>query len=108
MGQRRERVSSAGGENPVDDGHSWRKYGQKEILGAKHPRYGWQPSPTTSHSLRHVFIWLFFNFQSPNNLFSTCVCVCVFLSCPSFLPSGIEIICVCLLVFGCLCPSCLF
>ncbi|KAL5205778.1 hypothetical protein ABZP36_033987 [Zizania latifolia] len=35
------RVSSAGGaENnlPVDDGHSWRKYGQKEILGAKHPR----------------------------------------------------------------------
>lgn len=36
--QRRQRVSSAGGENPVDDGHSWRKYGQKEILGAKHPR----------------------------------------------------------------------
>ncbi|OEL38441.1 putative WRKY transcription factor 53 [Dichanthelium oligosanthes] len=35
------RVSSAGGgagENPVDDGHSWRKYGQKEILGAKNPR----------------------------------------------------------------------
>uniref|UniRef100_J3MWM5 WRKY domain-containing protein n=1 Tax=Oryza brachyantha TaxID=4533 RepID=J3MWM5_ORYBR len=34
------RVSSTGGvENlPVDDGHSWRKYGQKEILGAKHPR----------------------------------------------------------------------
>ncbi|XP_062198729.1 transcription factor WRKY19-like [Phragmites australis] len=33
------RVSSAGGgESPVDDGHSWRKYGQKEILGAKHPR----------------------------------------------------------------------
>jgi len=21
-----------------DDGYSWRKYGQKEILGAKHPR----------------------------------------------------------------------
>ncbi|XP_066390124.1 transcription factor WRKY19-like [Miscanthus floridulus] len=38
MEQRRQRVSSAGGENPVDDGHSWRKYGQKEILGAKHPR----------------------------------------------------------------------
>ncbi|CAM0951028.1 unnamed protein product [Alopecurus aequalis] len=40
-GQRRVRVSSAGGgaENgPVDDGHSWRKYGQKEILGAQHPR----------------------------------------------------------------------
>ncbi|WVZ64598.1 hypothetical protein U9M48_014093 [Paspalum notatum var. saurae] len=32
------RVSSAGGDNPVDDGHSWRKYGQKEILGAKNPR----------------------------------------------------------------------
>ncbi|KAL6846405.1 hypothetical protein ACP4OV_023853 [Aristida adscensionis] len=33
------RVSSAGGgDNPGDDGHSWRKYGQKEILGAKHPR----------------------------------------------------------------------
>ncbi|XP_062193327.1 transcription factor WRKY19-like [Phragmites australis] len=33
------RVSSAGGgESPVEDGHSWRKYGQKEILGAKHPR----------------------------------------------------------------------
>ncbi|GJM99041.1 hypothetical protein PR202_ga16103 [Eleusine coracana subsp. coracana] len=31
---------SGGGESatPVDDGHSWRKYGQKEILGAKHPR----------------------------------------------------------------------
>jgi hypothetical protein len=38
MEQRRQRVSSAGGENPVEDGHSWRKYGQKEILGAKHPR----------------------------------------------------------------------
>lgn len=25
-------------EGPLDDGHSWRKYGQKEILGAKHPR----------------------------------------------------------------------
>ncbi|CAN6204200.1 unnamed protein product [Urochloa humidicola] len=33
----RVRVGSAG-ENPVDDGHSWRKYGQKEILGAKNPR----------------------------------------------------------------------
>ncbi|KAL6655842.1 hypothetical protein ACP70R_006668 [Stipagrostis hirtigluma subsp. patula] len=34
------RVSSAGaGGNPVDDdGHSWRKYGQKEILGTKYPR----------------------------------------------------------------------
>ncbi|CAL5074765.1 unnamed protein product [Urochloa decumbens] len=33
----RVRVGSAG-DNPVDDGHSWRKYGQKEILGAKNPR----------------------------------------------------------------------
>ncbi|KAF0914156.1 hypothetical protein E2562_027577 [Oryza meyeriana var. granulata] len=32
-------ISTGGVENPpVDDGHSWRKYGQKEILGAKHPR----------------------------------------------------------------------
>uniref|UniRef100_A0ACD5YGL0 Uncharacterized protein n=1 Tax=Avena sativa TaxID=4498 RepID=A0ACD5YGL0_AVESA len=30
------RVSSAGGGE--DDGYSWRKYGQKEILGAQHPR----------------------------------------------------------------------
>jgi hypothetical protein len=22
----------------LDDGYSWRKYGQREILGAKHPR----------------------------------------------------------------------
>ena len=27
------RVNSA-----EDDGHSWRKYGQKDILGAQHPR----------------------------------------------------------------------
>ncbi|CAO2188007.1 unnamed protein product [Urochloa humidicola] len=34
------RVAAAGGaaEGPADDGHSWRKYGQKDILGAKHPR----------------------------------------------------------------------
>nr|CAB3456844.1 unnamed protein product [Digitaria exilis] len=31
--------SAAGGDIPADDGHSWRKYGQKEILGAKHPRW---------------------------------------------------------------------
>ncbi|XP_042417343.1 probable WRKY transcription factor 41 [Zingiber officinale] len=31
--------SAAGGvEGTVDDGHSWRKYGQKDILGSKHPR----------------------------------------------------------------------
>ncbi|KAI4990946.1 hypothetical protein ZWY2020_039317 [Hordeum vulgare] len=37
--QEEVRVSSeVGAETPVDDGHSWRKYGQKDILGAKHPR----------------------------------------------------------------------
>ncbi|GAA0185994.1 DNA-binding transcription factor [Lithospermum erythrorhizon] len=30
--------SGTGVEGPLDDGHSWRKYGQKEILGATHPR----------------------------------------------------------------------
>ncbi|CAM0951026.1 unnamed protein product [Alopecurus aequalis] len=40
-GQRQVRVSSAGGgaeTTLVDDNYSWRKYGQKEILGARHPR----------------------------------------------------------------------
>lgn len=33
------RVSSDNGfEGPIDDGYSWRKYGQKDILGAKYPR----------------------------------------------------------------------
>ncbi|XP_008783826.2 probable WRKY transcription factor 41 [Phoenix dactylifera] len=33
------RVSSAANaEGPLDDGFSWRKYGQKDILGAQHPR----------------------------------------------------------------------
>ncbi|MED6213800.1 WRKY Transcription Factor [Stylosanthes scabra] len=27
-----------GGEGPLDDGYSWRKYGQKDILGATYPR----------------------------------------------------------------------
>lgn len=49
MEQRRQRVSSAGGENPVDDGRSWRKYGQKEILGAKHPRGYYRCSHRYSH-----------------------------------------------------------
>ncbi|PRQ32457.1 putative transcription factor WRKY family [Rosa chinensis] len=31
------RVSSGNGM-PLGDGHIWRKYGQKEILGAKYPR----------------------------------------------------------------------
>ncbi|CAL9193475.1 unnamed protein product [Musa hybrid cultivar] len=29
---------TGGVEGSVDDGYSWRKYGQKDILGAKHPR----------------------------------------------------------------------
>ncbi|CAI0441612.1 unnamed protein product [Linum tenue] len=33
------KVSSENGlEGPIDDGYSWRKYGQKDILGAKYPR----------------------------------------------------------------------
>ncbi|CAL5392791.1 unnamed protein product [Camellia sinensis] len=33
------RISSENGfEGPVDDGYSWRKYGQKDILGTKYPR----------------------------------------------------------------------
>ncbi|KAJ4956245.1 hypothetical protein NE237_013028 [Protea cynaroides] len=33
------RVSSGTGlEGPLDDGYCWRKYGQKDILGAKYPR----------------------------------------------------------------------
>ncbi|CAL9116484.1 unnamed protein product [Musa acuminata var. zebrina] len=38
---REVRVSSGAGggvHGPVDDGYSWRKYGQKDILGSKHPR----------------------------------------------------------------------
>ncbi|XP_047329115.1 probable WRKY transcription factor 53 [Impatiens glandulifera] len=30
--------SENGLESPCEDGHSWRKYGQKDILGAKYPR----------------------------------------------------------------------
>ncbi|KAG8382138.1 hypothetical protein BUALT_Bualt05G0045500 [Buddleja alternifolia] len=30
--------SNSGFEGPTDDGYSWRKYGQKDILGAKYPR----------------------------------------------------------------------
>lgn len=30
--------SGTGLEGPLDDGNSWRKYGQKDILGATHPR----------------------------------------------------------------------
>ncbi|KAM0876930.1 hypothetical protein ACQ4PT_035845 [Festuca glaucescens] len=39
-GKRQVRVSSAGGgaDAQEDDGFSWRKYGQKDILGAQYPR----------------------------------------------------------------------
>uniref|UniRef100_A0ACD5YIV3 Uncharacterized protein n=1 Tax=Avena sativa TaxID=4498 RepID=A0ACD5YIV3_AVESA len=38
-GNHQVRVSSAGGgAETLDDGYSWRKYGQKEILGAQHRR----------------------------------------------------------------------
>ncbi|KAJ6797471.1 putative WRKY transcription factor 41 [Iris pallida] len=30
--------SGPGVEGPIDDGYKWRKYGQKDILGAEHPR----------------------------------------------------------------------
>lgn len=30
--------SESGPGGPADDGYSWRKYGQKDILGASHPR----------------------------------------------------------------------
>ncbi|KAL8499719.1 hypothetical protein ACS0TY_019622 [Phlomoides rotata] len=30
--------SGTGSVGQIDDGHSWRKYGQKDILGANHPR----------------------------------------------------------------------
>ncbi|XP_039143666.1 probable WRKY transcription factor 46 [Dioscorea cayenensis subsp. rotundata] len=32
------RVNPGTMDAPLDDGHSWRKYGQKDILGAKYPR----------------------------------------------------------------------
>uniref|UniRef100_A0ACD5XR71 Uncharacterized protein n=1 Tax=Avena sativa TaxID=4498 RepID=A0ACD5XR71_AVESA len=39
-GKRQVRVGSAGGgaDGHEDDGYSWRKYGQKDILGSQHPR----------------------------------------------------------------------
>ena len=74
MEQRRQRVSSAGGENPVDDGHSWRKYGQKEILGAKHPRLA---APHLTHTCVNL---AFLEFSEPKQ---SVLYVCVFLSYPS-------------------------
>uniref|UniRef100_A0ACD5T737 Uncharacterized protein n=1 Tax=Avena sativa TaxID=4498 RepID=A0ACD5T737_AVESA len=36
--RRQVRVASVQDTGPLDDGLSWRKYGQKEILGARYPR----------------------------------------------------------------------
>ncbi|CAM0953708.1 unnamed protein product [Alopecurus aequalis] len=36
--RRQVRVASVEDTGPLDDGLSWRKYGQKDILGAKYPR----------------------------------------------------------------------
>jgi hypothetical protein len=49
--ERREhhvRVSTEGGgdNNPSSDGHSWRKYGQKEILGEKQLVFLFIPDPS--------------------------------------------------------------
>ncbi|KAH0670002.1 hypothetical protein KY289_024495 [Solanum tuberosum] len=39
VSRRREYVHARSGEEvPPEDGYSWRKYGQKNILGAKYPR----------------------------------------------------------------------
>jgi hypothetical protein len=39
MRKHQVRVEAAEGvDTPVDDGHSWRKYGQKPILGSNYPR----------------------------------------------------------------------
>jgi len=37
--RRTEQTREEESEAPIDDGHQWRKYGQKEILNAKFPRY---------------------------------------------------------------------
>jgi hypothetical protein len=78
------RVGSAGGgggDHPADDGYSWRKYGQKEILGAKHPRC---PLDTCC-AIRRFFSPLLHLFHTPQpNLICTC-------SYRNF-ASGIEII----------------
>jgi hypothetical protein len=50
---------------PVDDGHSWRKYGQKEILGAKHPRLA---------LVTHLNPSLFFSLPLSLGAQSTCTC----------------------------------
>jgi hypothetical protein len=51
------RVSTVQDVSPLDDGLSWRKYGQKDILGAKYPRSArrrrtilFQPSMRGAHA----------------------------------------------------------
>ncbi|CAM6092503.1 unnamed protein product [Calypogeia fissa] len=34
----KQRASDPGHDGPPDDGHTWRKYGQKDILGSRNPR----------------------------------------------------------------------
>jgi len=41
------RVSAVQDVTPLDDGLSWRKYGQKDILGAKYPRSAPPPPAAT-------------------------------------------------------------
>lgn len=40
-------------EGPLSDGYSWRKYGQKDILGANHPRLELTNSSTYVY-LKHI------------------------------------------------------
>ncbi|XP_065050303.1 probable WRKY transcription factor 41 [Musa acuminata AAA Group] len=35
-------VSSSGAIEALEDGYIWRKYGQKEILGSRHPRFAYE------------------------------------------------------------------
>ena len=51
--------SETGLEGPHDDGYSWRKYGQKDILGAKYPRW-WLFSLSSWKSVGHPCFSRFF------------------------------------------------
>lgn len=50
----------SGLEGPLNDGYSWRKYGQKLILGANFPR--WEPSYCTNSCLLFITQTLILNF----------------------------------------------